>query len=53
MPKELKNLKKYILKHYGKRCKEYAPLCAVCEVWRAYDLFVWIYIPNKITKHEK
>jgi len=41
-PTILKQLKTWIIKHYGKRCKQSAPLCVVCEVWRAYDLLTFI-----------
>ena len=47
IPKILKDLKKYILKEYGKRCPESAPLCVNCEIYRAYDLLVWTYNPIK------
>ena len=46
-PKILKELKKYILKGYGKRCSEYVVMCGVCEAWRAYDTLNWLYVPSK------
>ena len=32
-----------INKDYGERCEEYTPLCAVCEIHRALDLFEMLY----------
>ena len=33
----LKQVEKFIKKHYGKRCEIKAPLCPVCRVWIAFD----------------
>ena len=35
--KLLNQLKKQLLKDFGKKCKEYCFGCAVCGVWRAYE----------------
>jgi hypothetical protein len=37
MNKPLKELEKYILKNYGKKCKSYNALCCVYIVWRAFE----------------
>jgi hypothetical protein len=34
----LKPLKKYILRGYGRRCKEFAWGCSTCDAWLAYDI---------------
>ena len=34
---DFKQLKKFLLKYYGKKCKEYAVGCIVCSVWRVYE----------------
>ena len=47
LPKILKDLKKYILKEYGKRCKEYVVMCVKCEVWKSFDNLAWLYVPIK------
>ena len=31
--------KEKLEKNFGKKCKEYVPLCIVCEVYRAYEFF--------------
>ena len=35
--KTLKLLEKELKKNFGKRCKDYNPLCATCIMWHAYD----------------
>lgn len=37
MQKNLNELKKFIAKNFGKRCKDYDPFCTVCIMWHAYD----------------
>jgi len=34
----LKELKKKLLKGYGKPCKEFRYGCPVCDVWMAYQI---------------
>lgn len=36
--KVLEPLKKYILRGYGKPCKDYNPLCPTCRAWEAYKI---------------
>ncbi len=31
------DLKNYVTKNYGKRCKDYNPFCALCIIRHAYD----------------
>lgn len=33
----IKDLKKYLTKNWGKKCKDYSALCATCQVWRAFE----------------
>ncbi len=35
--KLINDLKTYITKNYGKRCKDYSPLCVLCIMWHAFD----------------
>ena len=35
--KELKELKKVLIKDWGKKCKDKALLCPKCLIWGAYD----------------
>ena len=44
--------RKGLEKSFGKRCKEYAPLCIVCEVHRALDMLevAYDYKPKKKKK---
>ena len=35
--KLIKQLKKQLLKDWGKRCEDYFFGCAICSVWRAYE----------------
>ena len=37
MKKELKTIKKYINKNWGKKCKDFSCLCATCIAWRAFE----------------
>jgi len=37
MQKTLHELKTFIAKNYGKRCRDYNPFCANCIMWHAYD----------------
>ena len=32
-----KILEKWIIKNYGKRCKDYQKGCIVCEKWKLFD----------------
>ena len=34
----LKQLRKRITKEFGRKCKDYHPMCFVCMVWHAYDV---------------
>lgn len=34
----LATLEKYLVKHYGKRCKRMAYQCAGCKIWAIYDI---------------
>ena len=34
---DFKRLEKWIKENVGKRCKEYAAGCYVCDVWHGYD----------------
>jgi len=38
-----KQLKSWIEKFYGKRCKEYVKSCACCEAWKCYDRLMEVY----------
>lgn len=41
MDKELfKDLKKYLRKSWGKRCKNFHYACPVCQVYMAYDILL-------------
>jgi len=31
------SLEKWVIKHYGKRCKSYTPDCPVCRAWSSFD----------------
>ena len=31
------NLKQYIAKNFGKRCKDHNPFCTLCIMWDAFD----------------
>ena len=35
---DLKQLKKWIEKNYGTKCKKFAFMCPCCEAWRIYQL---------------
>lgn len=37
---DLSKLKKTLLKEVGRECKDHAPLCFTCEIWRAYNRLV-------------
>jgi hypothetical protein len=34
----MKEIKKKLLKEYGKKCKSYSPFCFVCIVYNAVDV---------------
>jgi hypothetical protein len=34
---DLKQLKQYLEKNYGKKCRTYSFGCITCQVWRAYE----------------
>jgi len=34
----LKQVKKFIVKYYGKRCGELASGCVVCEIYSVFDI---------------
>jgi hypothetical protein len=42
--------KKSFEKDWGKRCKDYSPLCAICSVWHAWDILMDLY-SLKVDKH--
>ena len=46
MKKILLNLedKKAFEKHWGKKCKEYAPLCATCVAWLSFESLRDLYL---------
>ncbi len=35
-----KDLKKWIIKYYGKRCPDYEEDCPCCEAWKHYDWLI-------------
>jgi len=35
--KLVQDLKHWVAKNYGKRCKDYNPFCTVCIMWDAFD----------------
>jgi hypothetical protein len=37
MTKELKEFEKYLIKHWGKQCKNFSALCATCLVWQSFN----------------
>ena len=37
---KLRELKKWLTKGYGKRCKDFYYGCFVCQIWMAYDILV-------------
>ena len=37
MSKELRQFKKYLLKGWGKPCKDFSAMCSCCLVWRAFE----------------
>lgn len=39
----IKNLKKELLKSWGKPCKDFSPLCCVCLIWRAFETMDKLY----------
>lgn len=34
-----KFFKKFLLKHYGKKCSDYCFGCINCQVWKTYEEF--------------
>jgi len=38
--KQNKSLEKWIIKNYGKRCKDYEKGCIVCEKWKLFDKLI-------------
>ena len=38
--KQNKNLEKWIIKNYGKRCPDYEKGCIICEKWKLFDKLV-------------
>lgn len=45
-----KELKEWLLKYYGPRCKEYDKNCPVCQAWKIADKLM---LKNKIPKKRK
>lgn len=39
----IKKLKAKITKDWGKKCRTFSPLCAVCQIWHAYAIFEDLY----------
>ncbi len=39
-------IRKYVEKNFGPKCKDYAPLCASCEVYRALEALEWLIKDN-------
>lgn len=37
---DLKQLKSWIIKNYGKKCKTFDPCCSCCIMWRIYGIIV-------------
>jgi hypothetical protein len=33
----LTEFKQYLLRNWGKKCKDYSALCGCCEIWRAFE----------------
>lgn len=38
MAKFVFELKKFIIKNYGKKCPDFNPFCAVCIMWHSYEI---------------
>lgn len=36
MKKNLREIKKFMAKNYGKKCKQYNPFCSICIMWHSY-----------------
>jgi len=50
----MKTLKKKIEKDWGKKCKDFSPLCVVCLIWRAFETIELLYEEKiHITNWEK
>lgn len=39
----MKELKKEVTKNFGRRCKDYSPLCGTCIAWNAYDTLQYLF----------
>ncbi len=37
MRRLIRELRRFVTKNYGKRCKTYNPFCAACVMWHAFD----------------
>ncbi len=47
-------VRKYILKHFGKRCKRFSFGCSICMAWCYFDfLFMWFSEDEWETSHSK
>jgi hypothetical protein len=49
----MKQMAKFLEKHYGKRCTHFAAGCSICEVWRSYDYIFMPWSPNSERAWEK
>ena len=50
----MKELKKKLIKDWGKKCKNFSALCAVCLVWRAFETLESLYsMKDHITNWKK
>ena len=34
---DFKKLEKWIIKNWGKKCKDFLATCSVCQIWRIYE----------------
>jgi len=34
---KIKELERYLLEGYGKKCKDYSKGCPVCDAWKIFD----------------
>ena len=50
---DIKQFRKWLIKNVGRRCKEYACGCFVCDAWHAYDIIKDIVRDEKELKNDK
>lgn len=50
----MKEIKKKLLKGWGKKCKAFSPLCGVCLAWQAFETLDGLHsIKSHITNWKK